>query len=536
MWDVIERNKRRSWALIGLLGAILLILGFALGSAIYAHLGLFDTLADDFRQYGGAVNSVHTTGDLPDLKMHFLEFLKSPEMWFNGGGLIGMGVAAVIWGMLTLYAFCCGDNALLSSANAHPLDKEAAPRLWNLVEEMTIASGLPTMPSIYLIADDQPNTFAVGLNEDRAAIAVTTGMVRKMNRDELQGVVAHEIAHIRNLDVRFMTLASILLGAITLISETFLRSMWYSSGRRSSSSGKGGGAATAILVVAAILLAILAPIAAQVLYFACSRRREYLADACAAVYTRYPAGLASALSKVWMTAADSRQISKSLAPLYLVNTRQSAGFSSIFSTHPPLEHRIAILRDMAGAGFVDYENAFRTVVGGGRHCMGDAFLQNQSSLRKREPSRDQTTEDHVEIAREALDVVDRAANYLIFGCACGVRLKLPPDMTREKIKCPRCGRMNAVPHAVALAAIGTARSQLEGAASAAAAGQTARPVRPQDEAGICYQRTSSGWESFRCPCEATIQLSPSFGAKFASCRNCGRHIRVIPLGESPANA
>jgi heat shock protein HtpX len=249
-----------------------------------------------------------------------------------------------------------------------------------------------------------------------------------------------------------------------------------------------------------------------------------------------------------MSAADGRRISKTLAPLYLVNTRQSAGFSSIFSTHPPLEHRISILRDMAGAGFVDYEDAFRSVVGRGKHCINDAFLQAQPALKKRAPSPKESEQDNIDLGREALDVVDRAANYLIFGCPCGVRLKLPPDLSRDEIKCPRCGRMNEVPHAVAVSAMGAMRAELEGAIhagvsaasegrqgdgrsrQAAGAHQPRRAAEP--EAVISYQRKSSVWESFRCPCEATIQLSPSFTAQFASCRNCGRHIRVIPVGEA----
>ncbi len=540
MWDVVERNQRRSWMLIGAMGALLLVLGFFTGSAIYAHLGLFQTVADDVRHYGDSMTRLHDVGELPDFKFQLLQFLKSPELWFNGGGLIGLGIAAILWGILTLYAFVAGDDALLRMASAHPLSKDQAPRVYNLVEEMTIASGLGKMPAVYLVADDQPNAFAVGLNENSAAVAVTTGMVRQMNRDELQGVIAHEIAHIRNLDVRFMTLASILLGSITLISETFLRSMWYSSGRRSSSSNKGGGGAVVVvLIIVAMLLAVLAPIAARLLYFACSRRREYLADACAATYTRYPAGLASALMKVQMSGIDGRRISRSLAPLYLVNPRQSASFSSVFSTHPPLEHRISILRDMAGAGFVDYENAFRAVVGGGRRCIDEGILQNQPPIKKRDPSPKETEQDNLGLAREALDIVDRAANYLIFGCACGVRLKMPPEMKRDEIKCPRCGRINEVPHAIAISAIGAMRSELEGAVHAMEAGGKGRGrsqerERPsqQEQAGISYQRRSTGWESFRCPCDATIQLSPSFGARFASCRNCGRHIRVIPSDAS----
>ena len=198
-------------------------------------------------------------------------------------------MALVIWLIMALVALIGGDSVLLHTAGAYHIDKEDAPRHLNVVEEMTIASSLGSMPRVYIIEDDAPNAFAVGRNPEKAAVAVTSGLLKRLTRDELQGVVAHEIGHIRNLDVRFMTLAAVMVGSIVLLSEVFMHYLWFGGGRRSSSR-KGGGQAQIILLVVGILAAILAPIVARMLYFACSRRREYLADASAAQFTRFPDG------------------------------------------------------------------------------------------------------------------------------------------------------------------------------------------------------------------------------------------------------
>jgi heat shock protein HtpX len=325
-----------------------------------------------------AIHDAHSSDGYPADPLGFLlgagfaggsSRLLSPER--IAGGMLGVGVASVLWMVMMLAAYYGGDSLLLSSAKARRIQKEDLPQLWNVVEEMTIASGLGQMPKVYIIDDPEPNAFAVGRSPETASIAVTMGLLRRLNRDELQGVVAHEIGHIRNLDVRFMTLASVTLGTIVLLSEVFLRSMWYGGGRgRRRSSSSGGGQAQAILLVAALLVAILAPIAAQLLYFACSRKREYLADASAARFTRYPLGLASALEKIASTVSTgSKKVSRALAPMYIVNPLQSRSAVGLFSTHPPTEDRIRILRSMAGgAGLAQYEEAYRKVHGEGREA------------------------------------------------------------------------------------------------------------------------------------------------------------------------
>ena len=432
------------------------------------------------------------------------------------GGTLGMGVATMIWLLMMVGAYFGGDSLILSSAKAKQIQKEDMPQLWNVVEEMTIASGLGKLPKVYIIDDPSPNAFAVGRKPEVASVAVTSGLLRRLNRDELQGVIAHEIGHIRNLDIRFMTLASVTLGTIVLLSDVMLRSMIYGGGRRRRSSSSGGGQAQIIMLVAAVLFAILAPLAAQALYFACSRRREYLADASAARFTRYPAGLASALEKIALRSSggDKKKVNRALAPMYIVNPLQARAAVGLFSTHPPTEERIRILRSMAGgAGFAQYEEAYRKVHGkkeGG--LLSDRTIKDDSGAAIREPSTEtEPVSGAVERTREALDFLDRMTGLLLIPCLCGMRIKLPQGFQKDSVRCPRCGRIHEVP-------------QIEDALTSAGKKESPKQGEPANPA--VYKRQSNGWESFKCSCGRTLQLSPNFGAKHIKCRSCGRKIEV----------
>ena len=306
MWEVIEANKRRSAGLI-------LFMAVLLGS-VAAAIGLL---------MGGDPQSAVL------------------------GGFIGL----CIWGILLLVNLVGGESVLLSSANAQEITHDEAPQLYNIVEEMRIAASLPAMPKVYIIDAPVPNAFAVGLKPERACVAVTTGLLERLNRDELQGVIAHELGHISNRDTLFMTLAGVTLGAIVLLADFGMRMMFWGGGsRRRSSSNKNGGGAMAILMIAALVLAILAPLIARLLYFACSRQREYLADASAAQFTRLPSGLASALQKI-STQQESKKIpvNRVVSPMFIINPLAAAGSSSVFGTHPPTQERIKRLLAMQGA-------------------------------------------------------------------------------------------------------------------------------------------------------------------------------------------
>jgi len=224
------------------------------------------------------------------------------------------------------------------------VDRDIEPYLVNTIEGLAIAAGMP-VPKAYVIDDPAPNAFATGRNPENAAIAVTTGLVQLMNRQELEGVIAHELAHIKNYDTLLQTLAAVLAGSVTLISEWMLRSFWWGGGRRR---GNEAGQLGAVLMVVALILAVLAPIAATLIRLAISRKREYLADASGALLTRYPPGLAGALRKI---AADHNQLrvaNKATESMYIVNPLRKLGGSmnSLFNTHPPLEERIARLEAM----------------------------------------------------------------------------------------------------------------------------------------------------------------------------------------------
>ena len=305
MWEAISANQRRSALLIASLAALLAILGMAIGFLM-----------------GGRPQTAY----------------------------FGAFVGICIWGVLLLVNLMGGESVLLSSANAREVAHDEAPQLYNVVEEMRIAAALPTMPRVFIIDTPVPNAFAVGLNPERACVAVTAGLLERLSRDELQGVIAHELGHISNRDTLFMTLAGVTLGAIVLLADAGMRMMFWGGGRRrSSSSGKGGGGA-AILMIAALVLAILAPLVARLLYFACSRQREYLADASAAQFTRYPAGLANALRKIALQQDPKKiPVNRVVAPMYAINPLAAAGSFSVFGTHPPTEERIRRLLEMQGA-------------------------------------------------------------------------------------------------------------------------------------------------------------------------------------------
>ena len=401
MWDAIRSNKRKSFWLIVFMALILSALGGAIGSYLFSH---------------------------------------NPQ----DGIFMGVLVAMIVWIIMLLVSFSSGDRILLATAGAHEIKHDDAPQLFNIVEEMKIASGLPKMPRVFIIDSSVPNAFAVGISKDRAAVAVTTGLMSRLNRDELQGVIAHEISHISNRDTYFMTLAGVTVGAVIILADLFLRGMWYSSltgGRRSS---RDSGQLQLIIMIVSIILAILAPILTQLLYFACSRQREYLADAGAAQITRYPEGLASALHKISSSQSENFSKSRTLAPMYIVNPLAAQGKSnSLFSTHPSTEDRIRILRGMsANASLKAYEQSFQNIHGG-KSILGKTSLQDSRDQSIR--SAQDVKHDSKKNMRDVKDILHKAAGYGLLTCTCGVKMKIPKDTDYSKVKCPRCGITHNIP-------------------------------------------------------------------------------------------
>jgi len=370
--------------------------------------------------------------------------------YFLDSGIGGLIIALVIWAVMTLVAFSQGDNILLALSKARKIKRDDYPRLYNIVEEMRIASGLDKMPDIYIIDDPALNAFATGRNPNRAAITVTSGLLQKLNRDELQGVVAHEIAHVNNRDVLLMSLCGILLGTIVMLSWYATHMLFFSSmtgGRRSSSSG--GGGAQLIILAIGIILMILAPIAAQLIYFAISRKREYLADSSSALYTRYPEGLASALEKLAASTVPVKSANQSSAPMYIINPFRNKGraASDLSSTHPPISERVRILRSMTGgASLVDYDNAFRQIHKGGGGVIPHSAIADASAVDLRPAmSKAAQREDKlgkIDRTREVSDLMWHLNNYKTITCTCGTKLKIPPKLKSTNIKCPHCGTIN----------------------------------------------------------------------------------------------
>ena len=261
-------------------------------------------------------------------------------------GLVGPVLAFGIVIVMTVTSYWYSDRIVLGISGARPVSKETEPYLVNTVEGLSIAAGLP-MPKAYVIDDPAPNAFATGRNPQNAAIAVTTGLMEKLDRLELEGVVAHELSHVKNYDTLVQTLAAVMAGTIVLMADWMLRSFWWGGGRRRSG---GGGAGGAIMLVAGIALMVLAPLFATIIQMAISRKREFLADANGALLTRYPDGLASALRKISADRNQLKRANKATESLYIYNPlkdiREGRGMNSLFNTHPPTKERIERLEAM----------------------------------------------------------------------------------------------------------------------------------------------------------------------------------------------
>jgi heat shock protein HtpX len=363
--------------------------------------------------------------------------------------LVGLGAGLVLWAALALAAYRRGDGILLGLAGARRIEKGDHPRLWNVVEEMTIAAGLPHMPAVYVVDDPSPNAFATGRDPGRSAVAVTSGLLARLDRDELQGVIGHEVGHIRNRDVLLMIMAGIMLGTIVLLADVGLRSWLWGGRLRTRASPDRGGGGRAILLAVAIVVMIAAPLMARLLYLAISRKREYLADASSVQFTRYPEGLASALEKISGSRLPLGAANRVTAPMFIVAPLTKTGreaLRALGSTHPPVEARIRILRAMAGgASLADYERAYRGATGEAGVIPPSALEAGEAAgIRSPSPERLAPQTDR-ERAREALDTLWKLRRYAFLACTCGARIKVPPELRVDRVACPYCGASQALP-------------------------------------------------------------------------------------------
>jgi heat shock protein HtpX len=297
VYDAADDNRRKTILLVALFVALILVLGYVLG-----------------------------------------------ELYARGGGLLVLPFALAISAVSAAGSYFAGDRVVLAMSAAKSVSEKDEPVLHHVVEALAIGSGLPK-PALYVIEDTAPNAFATGRDPQHASVVVTRGLLQKLDRSELEGVLAHELSHVNNYDIRVMIVVAVLLGMVALLADWMLRSSFRGGPSRERRRGDG---AAAIFIVVGLALAVLTPIIAQLIQLAVSRQREYLADASGALFTRYPPGLASALRKI---AADKEALevaNKATAPLYIANPLKDAPrfFDNLFDTHPPIEERIRRLEAM----------------------------------------------------------------------------------------------------------------------------------------------------------------------------------------------
>jgi heat shock protein HtpX len=248
---------------------------------------------------------------------------------------IGVLIGALIYTIITYFA---GSKMAIAVNGAHEIQKRDNPRLWRVVENLTIAEGMP-MPKVYIMDDPAPNAFATGRDPQHSIVCATTGLLSLLDDSELEGVMAHELGHVKNYDIRVSMVAFALVAVVSILADIMLRMTWYGSGNRNNNQ---------IFLLLGIVAAILAPLIATMIQLSISRRREYLADATGALTTRYPEGLASALEKISEHGSAIRKQNTSTAHLFFANPLKGGSIAGLFSTHPPIEERVSKLRSMIG--------------------------------------------------------------------------------------------------------------------------------------------------------------------------------------------
>lgn len=393
MFELVRRNRVRSALLVGVMLALLTTVGY-------------------FAQEMEAPDSGHV------------------------GAVFALGLGLFMF----IISYAWGGEILLSTVGAREVERKDAPRLYNVVEEMVIASGLGAVPRIYVIDSPVSNAFATGCALKDSVVAVTEGLLRICSRDELQAVIGHEIAHIKNRDILFMTLLSNMVGAIALISNAVRR--WFMSDRRQTT--KATATAVGFMFLSRVgglmfgigtLIILLGPLTAKIVFFAASRTREYLADIGGAIFTRNPAALADALGKISTYAVGNTLPVPDVAQGMLI-----VG-PALFESHPPVEQRIAILRKLAGLGELSYDryaSAYHQVTG-----KQPRFMPRSALAEPAVPIAGAAAASSAvgTFRREALDAVKKKAGYKAFLCSCGATIKIPPQFPAgQTIKCPGCRR------------------------------------------------------------------------------------------------
>lgn len=405
------------------------------------------------------------------ITMAFLLVLVLIMAGIMGFCLLGTGEGVVIGFFIALFIFIAlylsaknNSVAFFAGSSVVKCDKKCAPVLFNVVEEMSIAAGLSNPPEIYIMDTSIPNAFATGICPEKASVCVTRGLLELLDRNELQGVVAHEIGHIVNRDIRYILSAGILVSIIAFMARAFSKS----GGRRCSSNNSGGA-----FLILFLVIGIFAPLLSRLFYFSLSRKREYLADACAAQFTRYPVGLASALKKIeeWnKLQARRKKIAKEsyetsefnenplMAAACIVPCAVKKDKDSLFSTHPSTTNRINVLMAMTSVDYSSYNTAYtkvtkekplisnRDVSSCKNHdiVLPVGVVAAVNDVKSLNSIKDTPIEEKIERRRDAEDIMWKHSGYIIINCDCGTRLKLPPSYKGKEVICPHCKKNHFV--------------------------------------------------------------------------------------------
>ena len=440
MWTQIQNNRRNCFLIVLAIFIVMVALGGFIG-ILYSYI-------------------FHENTDIPlSVFMNIQNFDSYSESMF-----IGIIFSLLLWGILLFIALIDGKRIILAMNWTYKLPTNANRILRNIVEEMSIAAGLPKVPEIYVIDAAMPNSFSTGMSPKDSAIVVTTGLLTNLDRDELQGVIAHEIAHIANRDTSFMLIAGAMLGTITIITHFGLKMIFgYSMSRRNPLNHNYK--LKFLIIALTLLLMVFSPIMARILYLFISQKKEYLADACAVQYTRYPHALATALVKISTSIFVLRDADKLTSSMYIVHPldleveRKEAFsmFKNVFRTHPPTEKRIEVLEKMTCADFNAYNRAFSQTAPRKRTIINKKDLYNVQRLEIKKPEHNYETDvngRHIYLStaiadlaarkREAEDIVWKANNYIFKECECGTKLKFPQSYKGQEISCPHCGKIITV--------------------------------------------------------------------------------------------
>lgn len=511
--ELIRANKRKSLYLLILSMVIMLIVGYVLGDLLFSQFNSPRIINYEQKRMYFAFGFSAFIGFIEFIQIYFI---------FNGK-----------------------PKTLFKQLGLKPAAQTKFRKLNNVIAEMSIAAGLSKPPQAYVIPSKAINAMAFGTKPEHSAICVTAGLLSVCNRDELQGVVAHELSHILNQDILLLEVCRSTLGMVIVLREVMLRSMyWGSLGRanyRSSSSKSRSSNLHLVFIIIGVIFAIIAPLLVQLIYFALSRQREYLADAYSAKLTRYPAGLASALTKIAYSSHSIDKIDKVTSAAFIDQPFGNVVITSKGTrTHPPIWNRIKILQQMSGgAGYIDYKKAYQKVTQSAPGFMPSSMANSRISFPIRaampladEPGAINSPQElrHLEKNLRSDDVIRISEGYGFVNCECGMNIKIPPEYKKFQVKCPRCGRIHILEDKMQatlsnLLDDNNSSEALISPVTESVKKEKEKPDYSAEERQV-YKKTGKGWEKIKCRCGNEVELSPTFVGRFISCRKCGRKINI----------